>query len=304
MNDNTPSIRTALRAGRLAAGMIVAGMSLAAHADTPRTVYFPSGDGKTELVGYLFEPSGSARHPAIVLLHGRAGPYSSNVNHDCTQIGRGVRSPCSAATLSKRHQMWGEYWVEHGYVVLLVDSFGPRGRGHGYGRGTHNDADRDEVNERTVRPLDAEGALAYLEQRNDVRQNRVMLQGWSNGASTTLNVMERQAQGGQDPGRGRFRAALAFYPGCGPAAILSKPYHADTDLWVFLGSDDEEVSPKTCAEMLHAATTSHGRIEMTWYEGATHDFDDPGKSRQSVAANRTAMNDALRRSASLFESLP
>jgi carboxymethylenebutenolidase len=303
MNDKAASIRTALCAGVLAAGMIATGMSLAARADAPRTVYFPSADGRTELVGYLFEPTGSGRHPAIVLLHGRAGPYSSNVNHDCTQVGRGIRSPCSAATLSKRHQMWGEYWVEHGYVALLVDSFGPRGRGHGYASHSHDDPDRDAVNERTVRPLDAEGALAYLRQRNDVRQNRIMLQGWSNGASTTLNVMERQAQAGQDPGRG-FRAALAFYPGCGPAAILSKPYRADTDLWVFLGSDDEEVSPKTCAEMLHAATTSHGRIEMTWYEGATHDFDDPGKSRQSVAANRIAMNDALHRSAALFESLP
>jgi len=304
MSNNTPPGRTALRAVMLAAGLIAAGLSLAAHADPPRTVYFPSADGRTELVGYLFEPSGAARHSAIVLLHGRAGPYSSNVSHDCTQVGRGVRSPCSAQTLSKRHQMWGEYWVEHGYVVLLVDSFGPRGRGHGYGRDTHADPDRDAVNERTVRPLDAEGALAYLRQRNDVRPDRIMLQGWSNGASTTLNVMERQAQAGPDPRNPRFRAALAFYPGCGPAAILSKPYHADTDLWVFLGSDDEEVSPKTCAEMLHAATTSHGRIEMTLYDGATHDFDDPGKGRQSIAANRTAMNDALRRSATLFGNLP
>lgn len=200
--------------------------------------------------------------------------------------------------------MWGEYWAGHGYVALPVDSFGPRGRGHGYGRHTHEDPDRDEVNERTVRPLDAEGALAYLRQRKDVAANRIMLQGWSNGASTTLNVMERQAEASGDLNRARFRAALAFYPGCGPATTLSRPYRTDTDLWVFLGSDDEEVSPKNCAEMLRAATTSHGRIEMTWYEGATHDFADPGKSRQSVAANRTAKDDAMRRAASLFEGLP
>ena len=35
--------------------------------------------------------------------------------------------------------MWGAYWAEHGYVALLVDSFGPRGRAFGYGRGTHDD---------------------------------------------------------------------------------------------------------------------------------------------------------------------
>jgi hypothetical protein len=44
----------------------------------PKTVHFMSEDGKTRLVGYLFEPSRSSQPvPAIVLLHGRAGPYSS-----------------------------------------------------------------------------------------------------------------------------------------------------------------------------------------------------------------------------------
>jgi dienelactone hydrolase len=304
MNDSTLFVRVTRRAGALAIWLVATGMPIAARADAPRTVYFPSADGKTELVGYLFEPIGPARHPAIVMLHGRGGPYSINVSRGCTMVGRGVQSPCSAATLSKRHQMWGEYWVEHGYVALLVDSFGPRGRGHGYARGSHNDPDRDEVNERTVRPLDAIGALAYLRERSDIRPSRIMIQGWSNGASTTLNVMERQAQAGPTPDRPHFRAALVFYPGCGPAALLSQHYRADTDILAFLGSDDEEVSSTTCAEVLRAATTSHGRIEVVWYQGATHDFDDPGKKRQSVPANRAAKYDAMRRSAVLFEILP
>jgi len=287
----------------LGIGYISGAAGIAAAAGTPKTVYFPSGDGKTELVGYLFQPSGTGRHPAIVMLHGRAGPYSSNVNGGCTQVGRGVASPCGATTLSKRHMMWGEYWAEHGYVALHVDSFGPRGRAHGYGRGTHDDADRDDVNERTVRPLDAEGALAWLLQRGDVQPGRVMLQGWSNGGSTTLNVMYRQVQAGPAPGKARFRAALAFYPGCGPGAMISQRYQADTNLWVFLGSDDEEVSPKVCADVLKR-TVPPGLVAVTLYDGATHDFDDPGKSRQSVAGNRTAHDDTLRRSAALFDALP
>ena len=179
-----------------------------------------------------------------------------------------------------------------------------RGRGHGYGRGTHDDPDRDDVNERTVRPLDAEGALAYLRLRSDVQSNRIMLQGWSNGASTALNVMSRQAQAAPVQAGPRFRAALAFYPGCGPRALLSQRYQADTDIWVFLGSADEEVSPKVCADVLRAARSSHGKVDVTWYEGATHDFDDPGRARQAVAANRAAKDDAMRRSAGLLEALP
>lgn len=289
-----------MRQLRLAILSMMLGTSAAAAATTS-TVYFPSADAKTELVGYLFTPATPGRHPAIVLLHGRAGPYSSNVNAGCTLVARGTSSPCNAGTLSKRHEMWADYWVERGYVVLLVDSFGPRGRAHGYGRNTHDDADRDDVNERTVRPLDAEGALAYVAQRSDVRPERVFLQGWSNGASTTLNAMYRQAESTAKSGP-RFRAALAFYPGCGPRALLSQRYRSEARLWVFLGSDDEEVSPKVCDDVLQRAKTAGSPIEITWYEGATHDFDDPGKTRQSVPGNRTAQADALRRSAGLLES--
>src|SRR5262249_16146737 len=143
----------------VATGLVAAVLMPAAYAAVPATVYFLSSDKKTELVGYVFEPGTPGRHPAVVLLHGRAGPYSSHVNAACPVVMRGQASACNAGSLSKRHAMWGAYWAQHGYVALLVDSFGPRGRAHGYGRGTHDDPDREAVNERTVRPLDAEGAL-------------------------------------------------------------------------------------------------------------------------------------------------
>src|ERR1700748_1849643 len=96
----------------------------------PETVYFKSADGQTEIAGYLFKPKASGpspaiRGPAIVLLHGRAGPYSANFNKECTSVARGLSSPCNAATLSKRHMMWGEFWAARGVIALLPDSFGP-----------------------------------------------------------------------------------------------------------------------------------------------------------------------------------
>ncbi len=138
-----------------------------------------------------------------MLLHGRGGPYSSSINADCSFVAAGQASACDASTLTKRHRMWAEYWAERGYLALLVDSFGPRGRAHGYGRHSHDDPDRQAVNELTVRPLDAEGALAWLAARPDVRPDRIMLQGWSNGASTALNVMYRQAKAEAKPGAAR-----------------------------------------------------------------------------------------------------
>jgi carboxymethylenebutenolidase len=197
--------------------------------------------------------------------------------------------------------MWGAYWAAHGYVAVLVDSFGPRGRAHGYGRFTHDDPDRDAVNERTVRPLDAEGALAWLRARADVAPARVMLQGWSNGASTALNTMYRQATGTSTNPPVRFRAALVLYPGCGPKALLSEIYATDAPLWAWLGSDDEEVSPIVCEKVLRHARG--GPVAVTVYPGATHDFDDPGTTRQVVAGNRTAKDDAMARAATLFDAL-
>lgn len=263
----------------------------------PETVYFTSRDGKTNIVGYLFKPPGAGVHPAVVLLHGRAGPYSANSNAGCTIVAQTVTSPCNAATLSKRHAMWGQYWADRGYIALLPDSFGPRGKAHGFGRFTHGDVDRDAVNEKTVRPLDAEGALAYLRSRNDVEANRIFLQGWSNGGSTALNVMIRQ---GAHSG---FRAALAFYPGCGSSALLDATISTSAPVAVFLAERDEEVSPVFCLRAADRSRAAGTRIDVTLYPGATHDFDDPGPHRQSVAGNRAAKADAMAKVIAIVEAI-
>jgi len=270
-------------------------LASAAAAAAPETVYFKSTDGATEIVGYLFRPAGQGPHPAIVLLHGRGGPYSANDNATCTLVARNVTSPCNAGTLSKRHVMWGEFWAGRGYLALLPDSFGPRGKAHGFGRFTHDDPDRASVNELTVRPLDAEGALAFLRARRDADPNHVFLQGWSNGGSTTLNVMIRQ---GANAG---FRAALAFYPGCGSSALLDQTVRTTTPIALFMGSADEEVSPDICAHVAERSYAAGTRIEATFYPGATHDFDDPGEKRQEIPGNAAAKADAMAKAASVVE---
>jgi carboxymethylenebutenolidase len=146
-----------------------------------------------------------------------------------------------------------------------------------------------------VRPLDAEGALKYLQSRSDVTVQRIYLQGWSNGASTALNVMYRQALAGA----AGFRAAMAFYPGCGPAALLTRDYKTAAPVTVFLGTDDEEVSPEMCHRVLDPAAKV-SPIELIDYQDATHDFDDPGNKRQREPRNQDAREDVLKRAAEIF----
>ena len=269
-------------------GVLAAGpnplVAQTARVTPPPRVEFPSADGKTRIVGYVFMPTMApgSRVPAVVMMHGRQGPYSTL-----------AKDVFDGSTLSKRHQFWGRFWAERGYVAMLVDSFGPRGYARGFGRFSY-DSRPQELNEVTVRPLDAYGALAYLRTRPDVVADRIGLQGWSNGGSATLAAMAPDAPGiAQHTPTAGFRAALAFYPACGLKNHFDTTgYRAYAPLRVFMGTADEEVSPQVCQNLLGQAA---GDIKLRFYNGATHDFDDPGAKRQSVPANAAAYADAVKR---------
>ena len=89
--------------------LVVLSSATRSHAqDAPARVTFPSADGKTTLVGYLYLPQhATGRAPAVVMMHGRAGAYSS-----------AAKGFYDASTLSRRHKAWGELWAAHGYVAL------------------------------------------------------------------------------------------------------------------------------------------------------------------------------------------
>jgi carboxymethylenebutenolidase len=255
----------------------------AASRDLPDTVHFPSRDGRTNLVGYLFRPR--ARRPgpaaAMVHLHGRRGPYSilAHGRYDAT-------------TLTERHLFWARFWAARGCFVLIVDSFAPRGFPEGFAAGTH--AQRPaEINEVAVRPLDAYGGLQFLARHREIDPARIGLQGWSNGASAALAAMANPTL--QSVGLKRdagFRAALAFYPGCGLNGAYRDGYAVYAPVQILIGTSDEEVSPQSCEALVRDNRRAGNEIALTLYPKATHDFDDPGQRHQRVAANAAAFADA------------
>jgi dienelactone hydrolase len=260
----------------------------------PDRVTFASADGHTTLVGYVFMPPGpsATSMPGIVMMHGRAGAYSSL-----------AKGRYDAATLSRRHQEWGHLWAQEGYVAVLVDGFGPRGYPQGFGRLSYEQRP-EELNEVTVRPLDAYGALAYLRTRRDVISDRVALQGWSNGGSATLAAMSVTAPGivSPQPATG-FRGGLAFYPACGLKGQFDNGLVPYGPVRVLQGAADEEVSPRRCAALVERSRAQGGDITFVLYPGATHDFDDPGTNRRSVRANAAAADDAITRAKTFFASV-
>jgi dienelactone hydrolase len=255
-------------------------------------VTFLSGDRTTTLVGYLFKPQGprAARMPAVVMMHGRAGAYSEAADGEYDE-----------RTLSRRHQEWGHFWASQGYLAVSVDGFGPRGYPHGFPRFSYDNRP-ESLNEVTVRPLDAYGALAWLRTRSDVIVDRIGLQGWSNGGSAALAAMAQPSAPGvasPTPVTG-FRGALVFYPACGLKGQFEQGLVPYAPVRVFQGSADDEVSPKRCAELVDKSRASGGDIELTLYSGATHDFDDPGTERRSNPANVAATADAMPKAAAFL----
>lgn len=261
-----------------------------AEASPPERVVFRSlDDAHTELVGYLYSPVGvQGAAPAVVLMHGRAGAYSSLAN--------GVYD---GATLSMRHRYWARYWAERGYYALVVDGFGPRGYPGGFARGSYDERP-DAVNEVTVRPLDAYGALRYLRTLPGVDDDRIGLMGWSNGGSATLATMADDKPG--DMRRLGFRAGLAMYPACGLHNRFARTgYSTYAPVRVFMGTEDEEVSHDRCRDLIGASRARGHPVAFTSYRGATHSFDDPGTRRQSVPANARATADVRIEAALFFE---
>ena len=286
---------SALSLSRLAAVAAAAVLSMAASpppiGPLPERVVFPSADGQTTLVGYVFKPEGphSARTPAVVMMHGRAGPYSSLAE------GR-----YDASTLSQRHQKWGHLWAQQGYLAILVDGFGPRGFPQGFTHQSYNQRP-ESVNEVTVRPFDAYGALAYLRTRNDVAGDRIALQGWSNGASATLATMWLMTPALKSPSPTTgFRGALAFYPGCGLKGKFKAGLIPYAPVRIFVGTADEEISPQECGDLVDVSRAQQANIGIKIYPDATHDFDDPGTSRQEIPANAAATRDATAAAIAFF----
>ena len=191
-------------------------------------------------------------------------------------------------------------WADAGYIAILVDGFGPRGYPKGFPRFSYGQRPA-EVDEVTIRPLDAYGALAYLRTRGDVQPDRIGLQGWSNGGSAALSTMSADAPGirAPTPSNG-FRAALVFYPACGLKVRFADGYRAYAPVRVFHGTDDEEVSASRCRSFVEKSRARGGDIEIRLYDGATHGFDDPGSRRQRVKPNAVATKDAVARAQRFF----
>ena len=191
----------------------------------------------------LHRPEGPGPFPAVVLMHGCGG-----------------WQPAVRFTMNR----YADELVRNGFVVLDLDSFGPRYLGNG--KVCESIPRQQEALD--YRTHDAHDALRFLQARGDVDADSVFLMGQSNGGSVAINVAK-----GDGPHRGGsavpgFRAVVAYYPWCGSfdgrrTVKLAAP------LLVFGGARDDWVPAHEC----EGVRSEGAELSFVLYPDAAHSFD-------------------------------
>ena len=201
----------------------------------------PHVGGNVALNAEIFRPKGKGQFPAVVMMHG-CGGWQPAVRHSIRQHAK--------------------FLMEKGYVVLSLDSFGPRGKAGGTvckSFGSLREA-------REYRTYDAFDALAFLQKQSFVDSDRIFLVGQSNGGSVALKVAERGAANRYGSGSG-FRGVVALYPWCG-ALNTSRPV-LGSPLLILGGGRDDWVPPDECTQF----RSSGAPLRVKVYPSAPHSFD-------------------------------
>ncbi|HEX7786140.1 MAG TPA: dienelactone hydrolase family protein [Methylomirabilota bacterium] len=206
-----------------------------------------------DIDGTLVRPSGPGPFPAIVQLHGCGG-------------------------LEAQSYRWARWFAEHGYVALVVDSFGPRKlKGD-----CRSGPDEPPV---TARFDDAFGALRYLQSLPDVKADRIAAIGWSQGGVYAMSVingpsLERARRRGVALPATGFAAAIGVYPG-GCFSLVKE--QVIRPLLVLIGEADDWTPAATCREMVEAMRSRGADARIVVYPGAYHYFDVEGRPKELLA---------------------
>ncbi|MCW3149323.1 dienelactone hydrolase family protein [Stutzerimonas stutzeri] len=219
-------------------------VTLLSHAHT--TIRLKASEPHTArslmLEAELFRPDGEGPFPAIVLMHG-CGGWQPAVRY-------GLHAHAS-------------FLREQGFVVLNLDSFGPRNFTGGK-LCSNNPALYKAISYRTS---DAFDAMRYLSQQSFVAADNIFLMGQSNGGAVAIRAAKQSSPATYGQSDQAFRGVVAFYPWCGELGrsrvSLSAP------LLILAGGRDNWVPARECQGVQGKGAT----LEVKVYPNAAHSFD-------------------------------
>jgi dienelactone hydrolase len=257
-------------------------LSLVGHdasAVTRSTVTFTPVGSPVEIPATLIKPDGEGPFPAVVIMH------------DCS--GLGTRS-------SGAPTRWAAELVAQGYVILIPDSFTPRGFADGVCILPGNQSASANG---YVRAGDAYAALAVLRALTYVDAEHIGILGGSHGGWTTLAVMNEPIS--NDPlaaaKRKGFSAAIALYPSCanrygtwstvrriessGPIFTYNGVYKPLAPLLILIGEKDDWTPAEPCRKLVETGRAAGYPLDIKVYSGAYHSFDNNAPVRYDARRN-------------------
>lgn len=206
---------------------------------------------------HVFAPAvGNPPFPAIVQFHGCAG-YRPDFM-----------------------EMWAKVATDAGFLVLAVDSAGPRGL----------DREKSKAEVCTGKTLigqeragDIAAALALAAARPDVDPERLVAAGWSHGAWSLMDYLAFNARGANPPSISGAAAPvdpagiILFYPYCGEGAWSRfTRWKTRSPILAFVGGKDTIVDAAACKAQFEKISREGANSELVYYPDADHVFDDAG----------------------------
>lgn len=269
--------------------------------DPTRNVELDVPGAGARLLGRLYIPAPHLRNgAAVVAMHGCNGLWSNGVPRTIAQ-----------AAIEK----WGRQLAASGYFALAVDSYTAR---------TPPDVDvsafqtqcakttyAGAVDPYKTRVEDLDKGISWLHYRLGARvSGRIGALGWSQGAEAVL-VRAAETSRGEDATlyplpqdeTSALPAAVAFYPGCGPALGFVQNWDLAQSFWRphhdlrinHAGADALEPNCATRASIAqHSYDTSEGSghwLQYTTYAGAQHSFDGTVHTWPTEPCNGQAQTD-------------
>jgi dienelactone hydrolase len=205
-------------------------------------------DGKTHVIsGELELPAGAAQPvPAVILVHGAGG-------------------------VQRYHDVWARELRGIGFATLIIDSFS--------GRGIPRIAHNLEALSVPSRVIDFNRALAALAADARIDRKRIVLMGFSHGATAGLYGAQRRFQKAFRPPDAEYAAWLLFYPYCntrliGDVDVVAQPIR------IFHGEADDYTPIGPCRAWVERARAAGADVTLTGYANAYHGFDNPQLSQR------------------------
>ncbi len=227
---------------------------------TPKTLnelFQPDAAHDTvNIVGHLFLPPGTAKVPAVVLVHGSGGIYNAMLD------------------------FWPKQFNAAGIAVFSLDMFGPRG--------VASTADDQSQVPFPADIADAFAALKLLSTHPRIDAKHIAIMGFSRGGTVAIRTgVERIIASQKLPGGLRFAAHVPVYTGgcTGIFRLVVKPGVFGAEPMLFVHGDADDYTPiAPCQDYAAQIGNAGTPVQFVVIEGAYHKFDSDDLARHYLRA--------------------